>query len=1178
MKYIDNEIAIIGIDVNFPEATTKEELWNNLLNGRDCVNEISEGRLKDLNDYLDYIDIPEENRNLRNAAFLKEIDKFDNQFFRIPPNEAVLMDPNHRLFLQSAYGALEDSGYSSIDLNGENVGVYVGFPSEYSNKMYHDIIDDTCHNLIPQSFAGNLPAILPSRISYYLNLKGPTMVIDTACSSSLVAVHVACRAIQQGDCSMALVGGVNLFAVPIMNEVVQGIGIIASDGRAKTFDDECDGVGQGEAVATIVLKPLKKAIESNDNIYAVIKGSAINQDGKSIGITAPNVTAQTAVICEAWDNASIDPKTISYIEAHGTATKIGDPTEISAIKVAFEKYTGLKQFCGIGSIKSNIGHTIGTAGMAGLIKSVLALKHKIIPPTINFNFVNKRIDFVDSPVYVNAFATKWESIDNVFRCGVSSFGISGTNCHIVLESYENNIIKEDRQHQRVFTISAKDLSTLKQLVSNYINYLKVTEYDYDDICYTANVGRNHFDFRIAIIADNSNELLHSLLDVQNSLFELKQPKRNVYFTNNIFTFEKTEELDMKTCSREERLCFDYVNFKAIDWKEFYQSNQYRRVSLPSYPFRKDRHWVSIPKRSFISNSIYTQMLTPTWKKYEKYIEQDMSCCKKKILIFSHGNKPIEDMIKQKHHDVVLVKIGDRFCQTDGSNFIARANENDFLHIFKTVSDIDKILYISTTTDSQTFYDSDSLTIHLAFFKFLLDVKSDKTIDVTVVTNNACSVLPEEPINPYQSAVLGMFKCMIWETPSINYHCVDINYNSSKSLIAKQILFPDESFLIAIRNNNRYLEEINFINKNKYKVCDTSIKENGVYLICGGLGRLGMIISDWISKQANTTIISIGRSSFPPRETWDNISKETSLDSIKKIEMIRTIEGRGSYFYYYSVDIGQDNQLHNFIDQIYDQYGKIDGIFQCAVDDFQMSISSLNEQLFQESINSKVLATENLYSVLKGKEFDFFLLFSSVMTLIGGKSNITYVAANSYLDNFVINKENVFVINWPEWEGVGLDSNKMIDESISIFKKINKENAMIILDTVLKMKLKRTIVGKANLGSPIFKLKKKLPLSFAININDTLKENNEEEDNLDNIKITLLGRDSKKYSQKEIDIAKVWGAVFGYSELNINNNYFDIGGDSITAFKMQVLFEKMGLPITAADILRHQTIETLAAAI
>ena len=1178
MKYIDNEIAIIGIDVNFPEATTKEELWNNLLNGRDCVNEISEGRLKDLNDYLDYIDIPEENRNLRNAAFLKEIDKFDNQFFRIPPNEAVLMDPNHRLFLQSAYGALEDSGYSSIDLNGENVGVYVGFPSEYSNKMYHDIIDDTCHNLIPQSFAGNLPAILPSRISYYLNLKGPTMVIDTACSSSLVAVHVACRAIQQGDCSMALVGGVNLFAVPIMNEVVQGIGIIASDGRAKTFDDECDGVGQGEAVATIVLKPLKKAIESNDNIYAVIKGSAINQDGKSIGITAPNVTAQTAVICEAWDNAPIDPKTISYIEAHGTATKIGDPTEISAIKVAFEKYTGLKQFCGIGSIKSNIGHTIGTAGMAGLIKSVLALKHKIIPPTINFNFVNKRIDFVDSPVYVNAFATKWESIDNVFRCGVSSFGISGTNCHIVLESYENNIIKEDRQHQRVFTISAKDLSTLKQLVSNYINYLKVTEYDYDDICYTANVGRNHFDFRIAIIADNSNELLHSLLDVQNSLFELKQPKRNVYFTNNIFTFEKTEKLDMKTCSREERLCFDYVNFKAIDWKEFYQSNQYRRVSLPSYPFRKDRHWVSIPKRSFILNSIYTQMLTPTWKKYEKYIEQDMSCCKKKILIFSHGNKPIEDMIKQKHHDVVLVKIGDRFCQTDGSNFIARANENDFLHIFKTVSDIDKILYISTTTDSQTFYDSDSLTIHLAFFKFLLDVKSDKTIDVTVVTNNACSVLPEEPINPYQSAVLGMFKCMIWETPSINYHCVDINYNSSKSLIAKQILFPDESFLIAIRNNNRYLEEINFINKNKYKVCDTSIKENGVYLICGGLGRLGMIISDWISKQANTTIISIGRSSFPPRETWDNISKETSLDSIKKIEMIRTIEGRGSYFYYYSVDIGQDNQLHNFIDQIYDQYGKIDGIFQCAVDDFQMSISSLNEQLFQESINAKVLATENLYSVLKGKEFDFFLLFSSVMTLIGGKSNITYVAANSYLDNFVINKENVFVINWPEWEGVGLDSNKMIDESISIFKKINKENAMIILDTVLKMKLKRTIVGKANLGSPIFKLKKKLPLSFAININDTLKENNEEEDNLDNIKITLLGRDSKKYSQKEIDIAKVWGAVFGYSELNINNNYFDIGGDSITAFKMQVLFEKMGLPITAADILRHQTIETLAAAI
>lgn len=1178
MKYIDNEIAIIGIDVNFPEATTKEELWNNLLNGRDCVNEISEGRLKDLNDYLDYIGISKENRKFRNAAFLKEIDKFDNQFFRIPPNEAVLMDPNHRLFLQSAYSALEDAGYSSLDLSGKNVGVYVGFPSEYSNKMYHDIIDDTCHNLIPQSFAGNLPAILPSRISYYLNLKGPTMVIDTACSSSLVAVHIACRAIQHGDCDMALVGGINLFTVPITNEVVHGIGIIASDGRAKTFDDKCDGVGQGEAVATIVLKPLKKAIESNDNIYAVIKGSAINQDGKSIGITAPNVTAQTAVICEAWDNASIDPKTISYIEAHGTATKIGDPTEISAIKVAFEKYTGLKQFCGIGSIKSNIGHTIGAAGIAGLIKSVLALKHKIIPPTINFNFVNKRIDFVDSPVYVNAFATKWESIDNVFRCGVSSFGISGTNCHVVLESYENNIVKVDRPHHRVFTVSAKDLPTLKQLISNYIDYLKVSEYDYDDICYTANVGRNHFDFRIAIIADNSNELSDSLLDVQNSLLELKQPKRNVYYTNNVFSSEKAKNLDIKTYSHEEQLCFDYVNYKTVDWKELYQSNQYRRVSLPSYPFRKERHWVSIPKRNFLSNSIYSQMFSPAWQKHEKYTEEDISCCKKKILIFSHGNKSIEDMLIQQYHDVILVKIGENFCQTDGSNFIARANENDFLHIFKTISNIEKIIYISTAIDSQNFYDRDSLTKHLAFLKFLLNVKSDKTIDVTVVTRNACSVLPEEPINPYQSAVVGMFKCMIWETPGINYHFIDISHNSSKSLIAKRILFPDDSFIIAIRNDSQYSEEVQHINKNEDISCDSPIKENGVYLICGGLGRLGMIISDWISKQANTTIISIGRSSFCPRETWDNISDENSFDSIKKIEMIRDIEERGSNFYYYSVDMVQENQLYDFVDKIYDQYGKIDGIFQCAVDDSQMPISCLNKQLFIESINAKVLATENLYAVIKERKFDFFLLFSSVMTLIGGKNNITYVAANSYLDNFVINKENVFVVNWPEWEDIGLDSNKMLDESISIFKKIDKESAIVILDTVLKMKLKRTIVGQANLESPIFKLTKKLPFSFERNTNDKSKENYSEEDNLNNMKITLIGRDSKQYSQKEINIAKVWGAVFGYSEFDINNNFFDIGGDSITAFKMEVLFEKMGLSLTAADILRYQTIEALAAAI
>lgn len=296
------------------------------------------------------------------------------------------------------------------------------------------------------SVQGNLSPIIASRISYLLDLRGPSMVVNTLCSSSLVALHLGCQSLKKnGECSMALIGGVQINLIPIRQVEV---GIESSSKRTRTFDHQSDGTGAGEGVIAFLLKPLEKAMKDEDNIYAVIKGSAYNQDGASAGLTAPNPAAQEDVIIKAWQEAGLDPETISYIEAHGTGTRLGDPIEIDGIKRAFRRYTDKRQFCAIGSVKSNIGHLDASAGLAGLLKAVLALQKGKIPPTINFERPNKMIAFHKSPVYVNTKLREWETDGFPRRCGVSSFGFSGTNCHVILEEAPHMEAGKDKKDNK----------------------------------------------------------------------------------------------------------------------------------------------------------------------------------------------------------------------------------------------------------------------------------------------------------------------------------------------------------------------------------------------------------------------------------------------------------------------------------------------------------------------------------------------------------------------------------------------------------------------------------------------------------------------------------------------------------------------------------------------------------
>ncbi len=636
IETVDNsEIAIIGISGRFSMAEDIDRFWENLDRGIDCIRHLPDSRKKDY--YRGDMTFQDENNK---KAYLDDIDKFDYEYFSLTPIEANLMDPNQRLLLEDTVQALENAGYGGNSLDGENIGVFVGFSNDLTEEYKHHCMENYTEDL-NKALAGNLKSVIPSRISYFLNLKGPSVLIDTACSSSLVAVHMACQSLKNQECDMAIVGSVELhmFQEPSCNI---NLGIKSSDGKAKTFDNRSDGTGIGEGVITIVLKPLNKAKRDKDFIHAVIKGSAVNQDGSTIGITAPNPAAQSEVIEKAWKNAKANPESITYIEAHGTGTKLGDPIEINGLTNAFKKYTNKKQICGVGSVKTNIGHLGGAAGLAGLTKLVLSLKNKKIPPSLHFKTPNKKITFINSPLYINNKSLDWES-NYPRRGGVSSFGLSGTNCHIVLEEAPNDTIDntntntKDQYHTNLFCISAKDVNSLKLLILKYIEFFRTnTEINIGDVCYTVSTGRGHYNHRLAIIVDSAVDLLSKLEKFLNndmsaivndnifySYHKIVSIDKNNKSSNELYEHDKTllstnageviiemlNNNEMNEINRLRDISKLYIAGADICWKNLYKKGSYYRQALPYYQFKKERCWLEVKNKTKNDNNIEDNVIT-----------------------------------------------------------------------------------------------------------------------------------------------------------------------------------------------------------------------------------------------------------------------------------------------------------------------------------------------------------------------------------------------------------------------------------------------------------------------------------------------------------------------------------------------------------------------------------------
>jgi acyl transferase domain-containing protein/surfactin synthase thioesterase subunit len=587
MRDIASGVAVIGMACRFPGAPTVEHFWRNLKEGRESISFFDIDELEP-----DLRQLAKDPNYVRAGAIIDDIDLFDAAFFKMSPREATLMDPQHRLFLECAWTALESAGYGDGESRGAVVGVYAGsWASSYTARAAAQVATPADEF---QVLVGGGLDYLTTVVSYKLNLTGESVALQTACSTSLVAVHYAFQSLLDGDIDMALAGGVSIDARQKTGYLYQDGMIFSPDGHCRPFDRLGKGTVRGYGLGLVVLKRLEDAIRDRDYIHAVIKRTAVNNDGHhKIGYTAPSGRGQTDVITTAMVYADVRADSIGYVEAHGTGTPLGDPIEIEALARA---YGGVRPgTCAVGSVKSNFGHLVEAAGIAGLIKTVASLEHAQIPPTVHYREPNPQINFAGTPFYVADRLLPWRA-DAVRRAAVSSFGIGGTNAHAVLESWSPPEPSHGPPYVELVTLSAESAEALAEMRTALADWLKIhIETPLGDVAFTLNTGRQAFRHRWACVARTKPEVLRALGDEDHAnapagwsishVADLLPPRAR---------FRPTLPLDLASL---QELARRWSRGERIDWRPLYESRTVRRTPLPTYPFQRKRFWLDPPART-----------------------------------------------------------------------------------------------------------------------------------------------------------------------------------------------------------------------------------------------------------------------------------------------------------------------------------------------------------------------------------------------------------------------------------------------------------------------------------------------------------------------------------------------------------------------------------------------------
>jgi polyketide synthase PksL len=1049
------DIAIVGLAGRYPQAENVLEFWNNLRSGRDSITEIPPDRW----DHKRYFD-PDKNALGRTyskwGGFISDVDQFDPLFFNISPKEAALIDPQERLFLETAWQTIEDAGYTKESFSGNRVGVYVGVMwGQY--ELFGAESTLRGNTAIPVSSH----ASIANRVSYFFDFHGPSIALDTMCSSSLTAIHLACDELRKGEIDAAIAGGVNLTIHPYKYLSLSQGKFVSSDGRCRSFGAGGDGYVPGEGVGAVLLKPLENALRDGDQIYAVIKSSTVNHGGKTNGYSVPNPNAQGDLILDALRKADIDPKTVGYVETHGTGTSLGDPIEITGLLKAFEGATDEKQFCPIGSVKSNIGHLESAAGIAAVTKALLQIRYRQLVPSLHADPLNPNINFADSPFYVQTELTEWKHTGAYpRRAGVSSFGAGGSNAHLILEEYvgaPRQAIVPQAMPPETFILSAKSQGALLRYAGRVVHFLdNVPDVSLADMAYTSQVGRTPMDARLAIITSSVADLRGKL----NDWVALKNKSADVFYGNiREARYSASDLIDGKAgnaflealmASRARgkiaRLWTVGVN---IDWTLINRHGDARRISLPTYPFAKERYWIETPATLVVQKSGTDQKTVAAPERIEDKrrtyyspsrtlralaAPEETPAAIGPILILDASDLLFLAMREQREDiSFVLVKPGEAFGEVEPNVYMIDPEREEQFH--ELVASLGKralfpsmVLHHSPEPCNLEIEQEVAQQLNHGLYtlfslcRALAREKQTPPRIMSVFSSNS------EVTAPLGAAIAGFFKTLTLEDPRYLAKAIDIRDDGAFSLSEKAGLIWDEIYdrdwtTQEIRYQRhtgedrpglaRSISELGPYTPVEKEVSALPLRQNGVYLITGGLGGLGLIFARYLAKNFKSKLILLGRSA-------PNAGQEEKLGELK---------GYGAEILCLKADVSKRADMEMAVRQAKARFSEINGVIHAAGVNRDAFILKKTRAQMEEVLAPKVYGAINVDLATHNENLDLFILFSSVAGVLGNIGQSDYAYANHFLDSFAERRENLrraakrsgrtLSIDWPLWEEGGM---------------------------------------------------------------------------------------------------------------------------------------------------------------
>jgi polyketide synthase PksL len=1027
-----HDIAIIGMSGKYPMADNLDEFWQNLCDGKDCISEIPSERW----DYkqFDALKSPSGKKISKWGGFITDADCFDAAFFNISPRDASNMDPQERLFLQACWSAMEDAGYTPENITKtigkykrKPVGVFVGVMHKDYTLLQAEVGASNDRMQMSLSYAP-----IANRVSYFCDFHGPSMAIDTVCSSSLVALHLAVQSLIRGESKVAFAGGVNLSLHPSKYITYNRMDMHASDGYCHTFGEGGDGYVSADGIGSVLLKPLDDAIRDSDHIYAIIKATATNHVGKASGITVPSPVAQGDMIAQCIRTSGIDPETISYIEAHGTGTILGDPIEIQGLKQAFSQFTQKKHFCAIGSVKSNIGHAESAAGISGLIKAVLQLHHKTLVKSLHAEVINKYLGIEDSPFFVQQITEPWnQNTKTLRRAGVSSFGASGSNVHVILEEASQPENKSIAKSAYLIVISAKTESSYQQKIVDMIHWLddpRFKNVPLQDISFTLSLGRRHFKYRGAWVVTDRKDLKNKL--------QLSQDNQENYsivskIVNNKIDIDAQSKLETLVHSLAQNIMRSaeyqqtleefsqyYLKGYSIPWDSLFENEACHRVSLPTYPFAKKRYWLPIERKiersqleptsttldfdnfSHPESDISLAYYKPYW---EATTLPNMEQLSPPLTIVAFVNKAT--VFSSPGVNCIRVEPGENYqCIAKDYYRIRAGLQSDYIQLFSDItkdypqSDWQYVVSawgLESRENQGELEDWLARELHQGIYHLLgvsqgLLSQHVKRVRLLHLYRYHEGTLTLDPMNT------SFIKTIQEEQPEYIYSVIGLDLLSvvKHSDLFSELILPElqvsRTAFIQYMDGRRYerqFSKLEVSNADAYPRA-VRLRSHGVYLITGGLGGLGFLFSRYLAKHYGAKLLLTGRS---------------VLDSEKQSK-IAALEALGAEVHYESVDVSDRASVQELMGVCQRRFGELNGIIHAAGLAARSFVQDEQVETIERLSRAKINASIYLDEYSRDQPLDFMVLFSSISSHLMNASLTAYGSVNAFLNYFADYRE------------------------------------------------------------------------------------------------------------------------------------------------------------------------------